>query len=376
MRTGNYSQMALNAAAVVGNPPAQGAGRDLSKAYARHAPRPLGETGRLLPNEYAELKQLIQKRGLLDKQNGYYARTILVTLSLLALAVAVLVLADSLWLRLLDAVALAFVFTQISFIGHDAGHRQIFRSGRRSDIILLGVNFLIGLGRTWWVEKHDRHHRYPNYLGLDPDIDVSVLAFTEEQVLSKRGFNRFIVRYQAFFFFPILFLASLSFVFAGINFLLIQRQAKYPVAEALAVGAHLATYLGLLFYLLDPWQAVAFIAVHHLFQGLHMGSVFAPNHKGMPVLEANTELDYLRKQVLTARNIKPNPVNDFCYGGLNYQIEHHLFPSMARNKLFEARKIVKAFCQARSIPYHETSVLGSQQEILGYLHRTSAPLRR
>jgi fatty acid desaturase len=326
-------------------------------------------------SEYAELKQLVNERGLLDKQPAYYARTALATIFLLALGVAVLVLADSLWLRLLDAAALAFVFTQISFIGHDAGHRQICRSGRRADIILLSVSFLIGLERTWWVEKHDRHHRSPNCLDLDPDINVSVLAFTEEQALSKRGFSRFIVRYQAFFFFPIMFMSSLSFVFAGIHFLLTRGQAKYPVAEPLVIGAHLAAYLGLLFYSLDPWQAVAFIGVHHLLQGLYMGSVFAPNHKGMPVLEAGSQLDFLRKQVLTARNVKPNPVSDFCYGGLNYQIEHHLFPSMARNKLWEARKVVKEFCRARSIPYHETGVLGSQREILGYLHRVSAPLR-
>lgn len=366
-----YPPMAMDAAALVGNLPAPGASLDLSTGYAR----PPGLAPRSLSSEYAELKQLVKEQGLLDKQPGYCARMVVVTFSLLALAVAVLVLADSLWLRLLDAAALAFVFTQISFIGHDAGHQQFCRSAGRNDIILLGVSFLMGLDRTWWVEKHIRHHRNPNYLDLDPDISVSVLAFTEERALDKRGFSRFIVRYQAFFFFPILCLASLSFVFAGIHFLLTRGRAKYPVAEPLAVGAHLSTYLGLLFYLLEPWQAAVFIGVHQSLQGLYMGSVFAPNHKGMPVLEAGSQLDFLRKQVLTARNVKPNPVSDFCYGGLNYQIEHHLFPSMARNKLWQARKIVKEFCRARSIPYHETGVLRSQQEILGYLHRVSAPLR-
>ena len=361
-----YPPMAMDAAAAAG---------DLSKVFVWRAPDAPGVAGRSLSSEYAELKQLVKERGLLDKQPAYYAGTSLVALSLLGLAVAVLVLADSLWLRLLDAAALAFALTQLSFIGHDAGHRQICRSGRRADIILLGVSFLIGMERTWWVEKHIRHHNNPNCLDLDDDINVSVLAFTEECALAKKGFSRFIVRHQAFFFYPIMFLASLSFVFAGIHFLLTKGQPKYPVAEPLAVGAHLAAYLGLLFYLLEPWQAAVFIGVHHSLQGLYMGSVFAPNHKGMPVLKAGDQLDFLQKQVLTARNVKPNPVNDFCYGGLNYQIEHHLFPTMARNKLWEARKIVREFCRTRSIPYHETGILGSQREILGYLHRVSAPLR-
>ena len=109
--------------------------------------------------------------------------------------------------------------------------------------------------------------------------------------------------------------------------------------------------------------------------GLYMGTVFAPNHKGMPMMDEDVSLDYLRRQVVTARNINPNPVTDFCYGGLNYQIEHHLFPNMPRNRLGEARKIVRAYCLDRGIPYYETSAFSAPIEILGFLHRTSAPLR-
>jgi fatty acid desaturase len=81
------------------------------------------------------------------------------------------------------------------------------------------------------------------------------------------------------------------------------------------------------------------------------------------------------QQILTARNVKAHPVVDFWYGGLNYQIEHHLFPTMAENKLREAQKIVRAFCEEHHILYHETSVVRSYAEILQYLHLISAPLR-
>ena len=124
-----------------------------------------------------------------------------------------------------------------------------------------------------------------------------------------------------------------------------------------------------------PWQAALFIVVHRALAGFHMGSVFAPNHKGMPVLEPGEKLDYLRQQVLTARDVLPNPVIDFAYGGLNYQIEHHLFPNMPRNRLKDAREVVRTFCLERGIPYHETGFWQSQREILGYMHEVSAPLR-
>jgi fatty acid desaturase len=122
-------------------------------------------------------------------------------------------------------------------------------------------------------------------------------------------------------------------------------------------------------------QALLFIVVHQALFGLYMGLVFAPNHKGMQLLDDESQLDFVRRQVLTSRDVKGHAVTDFLYGGLNYQIEHHLFPSMPRNKLKEAQTIVRAFCEARSIPYRETGALQSNREILQYLHRVSAPLR-
>ena len=326
-------------------------------------------------SEYQELTRLIRERGLLDKQPGYYAFKILSTLALLAASIALVAMAEALWLQLLSAVFMAQVFVQMAFLGHDAGHRQIFRSVRRNDWVGLGISFLLGMERTWWVDKHNRHHSNPNQTGLDPDIDIPVLGFTEEDALSKRGFYRLIVRHQAWFFYPMLTMEGMfGLRLAGIMYLL-HHKVKYPGVEQVLFAAHFVVYIGLLFYLLPPWHAVAFIVVHQMLFGLHMGFVFAPNHKGMPILDKDNEMDYLTKQVVTARNIKSNLVVDFMYGGLNLQIEHHLFPNMARNKLGAAQEIVRSFCLSRSTPYHETGVLGSQREILSYFHRMSAPLR-
>ena len=276
----------------------------------------------------------------------------------------------------MDAVFLAVVFVQFAFLGHDAGHRQIFKSARRNDYVGLGIAFFLGMVRTWWVDKHNRHHSFPNEPGRDPDVDIPVLAFGEDEALGKKGLYRLIVRYQAFFFMPMLCMEGfVGLRLAGIQYML-QRKLKYPVAEPLLMTAHFAAFIGLVFYLLSPWNAALFLVVHQLLFGLYMGAVFAPNHKGMPMMDEDVSLDYLRRQVVTARNIKPNPVTDFCYGGLNYQIEHHLFPNMPRNRLGEARKIVRAYCRDQGIPYYETGAFRAQKEILGFLHRTSAPLRR
>ena len=327
--------------------------------------------------EYAELRRIIKKQGLLDRQPLYYSVKIPFTVAMVAASVAFLVVVDTWWLQLVNAAFLGCVFAQLGLIGHDAGHQQIFSSVRRNDLISLLVGFLMALMPSWWNDKHNmRHHRSPNKIGEDADIDVSLLAFTEERALKSKGLARFSVKYQAFMFYPILPMSSISFLFAGIHYALTGGKVRYPLVEPMLVFAHLAAYFGLLFVFLSPLHAVLFIAVHKAMEGVYMGSVFAPNHKGMPVLEKGTTMGFLRQQVITSRDVSPHPVTDFVYGGLNYQIEHHLFPNMPRNNLKKARKVVKAFLQAHSIPYHETSVWGSQREILGYLHQVSAPLRR
>ena len=79
-------------------------------------------------DDYAQLRRLVKQAGLLEKQPAYYARKFVLTLTLLAAGLTFLALVDSLWLQLVDAVLLAFVWAQVAFLGHDAGHRQIFKS--------------------------------------------------------------------------------------------------------------------------------------------------------------------------------------------------------------------------------------------------------
>ena len=325
-------------------------------------------------NEYAQLKRLVKEAGLLEKNPGHYAVKLTVILCLLALSVAVLTLVDGVWPQMLNAALLAFVIVQMSFTGHDVGHKQVFRSSRRNDILGLFVSFIIGINRTWWVEKHNEHHSNPNDLDMDPDIEIPVVAFSEDQARAMKGVPRLIVRYQAFLFYAMVSFEGLVLKFSGIRFMLTNR-LRFPIAEPIMMAAHIGVYAGLVFLSLPFWQGLLFIAVNQILIGLYIGSTFAPNHKGMLLLDGNQRLDFLRRQVLTSRNVKSSPINDLLYGGLNYQIEHHLFPSMPRNRLKEAQEIVRPFCEEHSISYYETGVIQSQREILQYLHHVSAPLR-
>jgi len=312
--------------------------------------------------------------GLLEKQPLYYLFNILIRLSLLAASLAVLLFVGNIWLQLLNAAFLAFAFTQIGFLGHDAGHRQIFNGARRNDLFGLMPNLLLGLSRSWWIDTHNLHHTNPNDLELDPHTALPIFAFSEEQTRSKQGLLRFLIQYQSFYFFPVLLLEGIGLRTASAQYLA-RAEARHRAVEASLMALHFALYLGLVFYALSLGQALLFIVVHQALFGLYTGSVFAPNHKGMPTLDSASQLDFVRRQVLTSRDVKAHPLTDFWYGGLNYQIEHHLFPSMPRNKLKKAQTIVRAFCEERDIPYRETAALQSNREILEYLHQVGAPLR-
>ena len=184
----------------------------------------------------------------------------------------------------------------------------------------------------------------------------------------------FIIKYQAYFFFPLLTLTFLDLQCQGIGFLL-QKRPQNSALELILLGIHFVSYCVSFVALFGVWKATLFILLHQALTGLYMGSIFAPNHKGMPVYDENSRREFLYRQVLTSRNVKSHPLTDFWYGGLNYQIEHHLFPGMPRNNLSVARHIVMTFCLEQSIPYTEVSFIQSYKDILQHLHQVSAPLR-
>jgi fatty acid desaturase len=346
------------------------------KSFASSA-TPVGRPPR--PNrgtDYAELSRLVKKAGLLERRPVYY--TLLIgTIGVLFAAgwTAFALLGDS-WWQLTVAVFLAVVFTQVGFIGHEAGHRQILRSRRANDLIgLVAGNLAIGMSYGWWVGKHNRHHAHPNQEGHDPDITIGGLAFTAEQARGRRGLAKVWARYQGYAFFPLFLLVAMDLRVSSIRALL-RRGLKRRWWEALLLTVHVFAYVTAVVLVLSPLRAVVFIAVQQCLFGLYLGCAFAPNHKGMPILSEHDELDFLRRQVLTSRNVRGGPVVDVALGGLNYQIEHHLFPSMPRPNLRRAQPVVRAFCAEHGLSYLESGLLGSYAQAVRHFHRVGGHARR
>ena len=328
-----------------------------------------------LQSDYAILKGRVQGAGLLEKQPWFYSRSIGVKSVLLVVCLAGFALFRNPWVQAANAVALGIISGQLGFQLHDAGHRQMFARGWKNALVgMLTGDLLLGMSYDWWVDKHNRHHANPNHVDMDPDINTLAISYSPGKALEKHGLPRMIARHQAYLFFPLLLLLGWSMHVASLAFLLRQRSRHRPLEFAL-LALHVLLYVGFLVYFLGPWTAMLVIAIHQCCGGFYLALVFAPNHKGMPQVDDSSELDFLRKQVLTSRNVRSHPLTDLWYGALNYQIEHHLFPTMARNRVREAHLIVRGFCEERGIPYHEVSMFQSYRELLRFLHDVGAPLR-
>jgi fatty acid desaturase len=319
-------------------------------------------------SDYAELLARVRRAGLLERRRTNYAVRIAVNAAMFVAGWTAFVLLGDSWWQLVTAGYLAVVFAQTGFLGHDAGHRQIFRSRRGDQLVGLSHgNLAIGLAFGWWVDKHHRHHAHPNQQGLDPDISDGAVAFTDAQARGRRGAGRLLARYQAYLFFPMMLLEAVSLHVASVR--AVSRSTyRQRGREALLLGVHAVAYLTAVIVVLSPLQALAFVVVQQGLFGLYLGCAFAPNHKGMPILAQDDARDFLRRQVLTSRNVRGGWLIDFLLGGLNYQIEHHLFPSMPRASLRHARPIVRAHCLKYGLPYIEVSVFDSYRQALGHLH--------
>jgi fatty acid desaturase len=333
----------------------------------------LTRSGTVTGSDFAVLARRINGEGLMQRRPAHYlARLSVVALMFLGGWTAFFAIGSS-WWQLLTAAFLAITFTQVGLLAHDLAHRQVFRTKRPSEIAgRFAGNVGIGMSYGWWMDKHTRHHNDPNHDDLDPDVAPEVLVWATESAFGRRGLKGFITRHQAGLFFPLLTLLAADLKVSSIKALR-NGTVKRPRLEGALLVLHAAGYLSALLVVLSPLQAIAFLLVHQALFGVYLGMTFAPNHKGMP--HPTGSEDFLRKQVLTSRNVRGGWLTDVALGGLNYQIEHHLFPGMPMPNLRKAQPIVQAYCSEIGVTYEQTSLITSYRQALQYLHRVGAPAR-
>jgi len=328
---------------------------------------------------YNQVMNQVRDAGLLKKQPGFYITRLAVISVLSILLWGLTALAgfathsSQAWIiaGFLLAGLLGILSAQYGFIAHEAAHRQIFNNNKLNDWVgLVLATLFAGLSYGFWLRKHNRHHAKPNQIDRDPDIGIRVLSFTTESKESKRGIERWLSDRQGYLF-PVLLLFTgfdlLADSVAGLGRK--DRSLKIRLIEfGFMMVRQIVPYLVMALIFGWVW-AIALWLFMMLTFGFFMGAAFAPNHKGMPLVEKDSKLDFFTRQVLTSRNIRGSWLKDNLMGGLNYQVEHHLFPSMARPNLRLAHEIVAKFCRENNVTLVEMNLLSSYVAIMKHLNK-------
>ena len=318
---------------------------------------------------YAEPRETILAAGLLERARGYYAWRGGLSFLLLAPAIgAGLFLPAGPGATLLAACLLAFASVQVALVGHDAAHLAVFGSTRAN--VALGWlcwSLVLGIGFWYWTDRHNRHHACTNDLAADPDLQWAGLVAYSDAAARARPRGHWLTRHQDIL--GPVYTLGLAFAFRAEGWHFASRRLsgrRRAVEVALLASSVVGWALPVLAL---GWAWLGTFLLAQVVAGVYLALVIAPNHKGMPTWPAGGAPPFLERQVLSSRNVRPHPVSDFVFGGLNYQIEHHLFPSMPRVHFGRARAIVMPFCLAHGLPYQEMGAFASYRLVLSELRR-------
>ncbi|MDF1479910.1 acyl-CoA desaturase [Leifsonia sp. H3M29-4] len=320
-------------------------------------------------SEFSALLHTVRDAGLLRRRVGFYVAVFAGITVAMAAAWAGLVLLQDTWYVLIIAAVMGALFTQYAFITHELAHRQVFTSGKTNDFAgRFMADLVVGISYSWWMSKHTRHHANPNTVDKDPDIETDFIIFQKEKAVGLRPFAGFLAKRQGYLFFPALLLEGLNLHMHAFKTVFSPGKVDKRALEIVLLLVRNVGLVAIVFAILPLGAGFAFLGVMLAVFGVYMGASFAPNHKGMPILPKGSKVDFLRRQVLTSRNITSGVFMNHVMGGLNYQVEHHLFPSMPRPHLKRAGEIVREYCESRGIPYTEVGLFTSYGIVIRYLN--------
>ena len=318
-----------------------------------------------------DLRARLEERGLLSPSR-FWTRKLLLWIPTFFLAYLGLLLLPFGLLWVVLALAASVGLLTMGYVGHDAGHYALSRRRWVNDFWgQFGMTLLCGMSFGFWRSRHNTHHVHCQTVGGDPDMHFGVLFSVYPGSASWRTpLGRFFLRIQKWAFWPLSAFYWVTLRYDGIRDLF-QRPKETKIDRFLMPLHWIALLIvpGLVFGW--PTALLAYLTVSCL-SSLMTASVFIPNHIGMRRFDQGHALSYLEQQITSSRNITNPPALDFYYGGLNSQIEHHLFPRVPHNRYRAMRPIVRAFCQERGIAYCEATLYRALASVGNHLGAMTA----
>jgi len=263
---------------------------------------------------------------------------------------------------IMGAVLFGIGFQQLGWLGHDACHQGLTPNRRLNNALgYFFGNILNGFSVNWWKDRHNSHHAITNVLDSDPDVDNLPLFVWSEYDLLKvtpDSFAAFIVPYQHWYFIP--WTSTLKLIWALQTFVFLKNPVgqnksylKSLTAERLTIISHYILMYFVLRMCPSFTSAVLFFIISQSISGAGIALIVFMNHYACEQFTKldGKEADFLKLQLYGTKNIDPGLVMDWLAGGLNYQVEHHLFPTIPRHNLSKVKPFVEDFCKNNQLPY-------------------------
>ncbi|EFJ25110.1 hypothetical protein SELMODRAFT_231254 [Selaginella moellendorffii] len=311
-----------------------------------------------LTADHALVLERLGKAGFLTVDLFFYCKILAAIVALVTACVAGVIFSSSAIVHCASAVLLGFAWIQAGWIGHDTGHTGMTGSPRADSWIgLLIGNALSGIGFQWWLRNHNAHHFSCNNLEYDPDLQyMPIFAISSRFFRSSRALHsyfydremafdaiaRLLVSYQHWTFYLVMAVARVNLYAQSFIVAIWRKRVPHRGWEIGSLLFFWAWLFSLLSYLPSYSERIAFLLIAMATTGVQHVQ-FCLNHFSSPVYQGRRprgDGQWLADQATGTLNLSCSKKWDWFHGGLQFQIEHHLFPQVPRHHLRAASEMV------------------------------------
>jgi delta8-fatty-acid desaturase len=358
-------------------------------------PRPLGAKDDEATIAFRLLTKKMEQAGLFETDYTFYYKKMAIYTGLFSLILAGVLLSERPLVHALSGALLGVFWQQMAFIGHDLGHNAITHNRIYDSLIGLFVgNFCTGISIGWWKRSHNVHHIATNSCTYDPDIQHLPVFAVDPVLVTTKLFSTYanmylplsdvahvLVKYQHWLYYPVMAFARFNLYVQSL--LHIFRLSYYGSAGDLiwrqdlqmASLAGFWTWLLALTLSLPTWESrILFFLPAHVVAGiLHVQITLShfPMETYTGVTYDDSSNGFLRTQLATTLDVDCSTLMDWFHGGLQFQVEHHLWPRLPRHNLRRVREILESFCKEHELVYNHASFFKANCMVVDTLKETA-----
>ncbi|XP_071004882.1 acyl-CoA 6-desaturase [Oncorhynchus clarkii lewisi] len=326
----------------------------------------------VLVQDFQALRDRVESEGLLLARPLFFSLYLGHILLLEALALGLLWVWGTSWsLTLLCSLMLATSQSQAGWLQHDYGHLSVCKKSSWNHVLhKFVIGHLKGASANWWNHRHFQHHAKPNVFSKDPDVNsVHVFVLGDKQPveygIKKLKYMPYHHQHQYFFLIgpPLLIPVYFHIQILRTMFL---RQDWVDLAWSMSFYLR---FFCCYYPFFGFFGSVALISFVRFLESHWFVWVTQMNHLPMEI-DHERHQDWLTMQLSATCNIEQSTFNDWFSGHLNFQIEHHLFPTMPRHNYHLVAPLVRALCEKHGVPYQVKTLQKGMTDVVRSLKKS------